>query len=127
MSNLNQTRAMLRDLLEKATPGEWHGDDSTVLAHINSERETHICSTDENWLPGKEKQANAELIRKAKNALPALLDRLDELERAFQRVTDITATYPDDANDPYVQGRRDAFKSFLRILNRKEPSHENQR
>lgn len=78
--------AALRKLLEAATPGPWH---------LYAKHKLVICKEDDFSIgqmsagypqaPLKEQEANAALIVAMRNALPALLDRLKELERDAAR------------------------------------------
>lgn len=70
--------------LEKlATPGPWFGTQSSVLGRTAPEvtRETHICSTDENWLPHSEQDANGALIRHCRNNFMKALEALKYMVR----------------------------------------------
>lgn len=89
MTDLKQTRARLRDLLEKATPGEWESRSSvrfngSVSVWIDDQGGDDII---QGWGVSSKKaievgkwKSNADLIAAMRNALPAMLDRLDELE-----------------------------------------------
>lgn len=71
------------ELEKRATPGPWFGTQSSVLGRTAPEvtRETHICSTDENWLPHSEQDANGALIRHCRNNFMKALEALKNEER----------------------------------------------
>lgn len=75
------------ELEKKATPGPWFGTQSTVLGKTAPEvvRETHICSTDENWLPHAEQDANGALIRHCRNHFMRVLEALKTSNIAMKK------------------------------------------
>ena len=82
----------LRELLAKATPGPWrvnpvkgYTDDQIVTDHPDFQQSPHGNYVGETGLASGHKahryMADSALIVAAINALPALLDRSDELDR----------------------------------------------
>lgn len=79
-----EDRARLRDLAAKATPGPWEAgvDDLTCMANVHHDQEQRFWVADTG--PARVEptaMADSELIAAMRNALPALLDALDEAER----------------------------------------------
>ncbi|MBK8173211.1 MAG: hypothetical protein IPK60_23155 [Sandaracinaceae bacterium] len=79
---MKDTITHLRELLSKGTPGPWRYDvdnkNRHAIRHFPEVYEPVVyCDRD----GGSMKEVNAELIVAAVNGLPALLDRLEKLER----------------------------------------------
>jgi hypothetical protein len=68
---------VLRELLEKATPGEWVAWDRGIGYEVHDQNANEI----NNGFRETFSKEDAELIAAMKNALPSLLTRIQELER----------------------------------------------
>jgi hypothetical protein len=113
MIDTRATIERLRALLEKATPGEWHAVDKAYgelseqemqseedLSHLSMHKSRHhTVSRSPNvngWRTdgGNDdyciSEEDAALIAEAHNALPALLDRLEKLERVAEAAKRLT-------------------------------------
>lgn len=108
------TAAELRALCDAATPGPWdefHADDEWWIAQKNEDDEPvvdrHVCDTD-GILPG-----DIEFMIAARNALPALLDRVAALEASMTQIADllIPGEYDMDAIDDVVKIVRAALEA----------------
>lgn len=86
-------RAALRALAEKATPGPWKGGGGVFGPP--PELRTIVETDGGFYPPGPEDE---ELIVAARNALPALLDYIDDLEREVARAQDQAQRWEDIAN-----------------------------
>jgi hypothetical protein len=129
-----QTIALLRELLAKATPGEWlvmpGGFGKYNQPHVSSvyfpgETLCYIARCGDCFMPhdaelsGHNPPADAELIAAAVNALPALLDRLEELEREVEKSKE--PDYYWDVDDP--ESTNDDLEELLRYKTECCPEH----
>lgn len=95
MPNLTEIRARLRELLAKATPGEWrstaHDGPDIIVNHImvgdgKTLRKVVEVDPDGGFMPDEWDRmiADTDLIAESHNALPALLDEIDRLEEMVE-------------------------------------------
>lgn len=91
MTTIRETIQRLRELYEKACPGEWKADGHRMLLHSPE------LTDDEFW---EQLSKDYAFIAEAHNAMPALLEYIEKLERVadasrarFDRWT--TVTYDD--------------------------------
>ncbi|NML11286.1 hypothetical protein HHL08_14215 [Sphingobium sp. AR-3-1] len=121
------TIAELRELLAKATPGDWAWD-AGVIPPDGPGRYADIYVTGEDLEPIilaefndslPEGRDNARLITAALNALPALLDRADVGERLARLAKEYRPTMDRDVLHSWAVDIVDALTPA-----NKEPSHE---
>jgi len=90
-------RQVLRELLAKATPGEWETDAQHIYAKEGGcIAEYYMPAGKDAGIDGFINIHNARLSVAARNALPALLDALDAYEELLPLVRD--ALYDSDYN-----------------------------
>lgn len=84
-SNLTEIRARLRELLANAMPGEWMRRDQHIGGqHCSTIIVGNISQTAEGKSFASTPEGDCELIAESHNALPALLDEIDRLERMIE-------------------------------------------
>lgn len=85
----------LREMLERATPGEWESDSCEIYAADG----LHLGSTLDGLMSLDDADANAKLIVAARNALPALLDRIASLETALKDMLEYASARMEELGD----------------------------
>lgn len=116
----------LRELLEKATPSPWHVMADGFTAHKSPPTIYHAgdelnyvakCADFATIAPTRNLE-NAELIVEMRNALPALLDRVEAMERAlkpFEHATLVGQSALIVAGDAITQAF-DSGKKYVTII-----------
>ena len=82
------TRAELRELCEKATAGPWKNEHDDCGFIVGFDGKIIIETQCLGGRRGEEAEANAAFIVASRTTIPALLDRIEELERVMGVMAD---------------------------------------